>query len=224
MTTFYSLIRSHSPIRGDPGQQGWLLGSRRLVLERRILQSTPAHLASVCGGKRQHETGSRCQEPVCQRNVCPVIKPFTWMSVQTGHEEGKELPEHLLEPPSVYHTWLDFKDKTFLTFKNTIIIFQLSDLNECFLLVCYSFRTKASGELSLWDSAQGLRLCPLGLHHSWQVYWPSLTFFYFLAFQPLKTFCSRWKYDFNRFTLEMHPTQTERAFCSDRYKTVGIHS
>lgn len=25
------------------------------------------------------------------------------------------------------------------------------------------------------------------------------------------------------FTLEMHPTQTERAFCSDCYKTVGVH-
>lgn len=122
MTTFYSLILSHSPIRGDPGQQGWLLGSRRLVLERRILQSAPAHVASMRGRKWQHKAGSWCQEPVCQCNVCPVNKSFTWMPVQTGHEEGKELPGHLLEPPSVYHTWL-VKDRTFLTFQNTIIIF-----------------------------------------------------------------------------------------------------
>lgn len=50
---------------------------------------------------------------------------------------------------------------------------QYSDVSTC---AYFPFRTQPGGEFSLWDRAEGLRLCPLGLYYSWQVHRPSLTF------------------------------------------------
>lgn len=71
---------SRSSVRGYTGRQR-LLGGRRLMLEWWDLQSTSADSASVCGGQWQREAGPRCQEPVCQRSVCPAGQPLTWMPV-----------------------------------------------------------------------------------------------------------------------------------------------
>lgn len=88
--------------------------------------------------------------------------------------------------------------------------------------VCYCFRTETSGELSLWDSAEGLRLRPLGLYHCWQVYWAD---FYLFTFNILFLFLL--KHDFGEFFLEVRPRQIEHPFvqtqlhnCYEYYTTI----
>lgn len=76
----YSDSLAHSSVWGYTGQQG-LLSSWRLMLKWWDLQSTSADFASVCGGQWQHEAWPRCQEPVCQRSVCPTVQPITWLPV-----------------------------------------------------------------------------------------------------------------------------------------------
>lgn len=93
----------HSPAGGHTGQQrlpcGW-----GLVLEWRDVQPTSADSAPVRRRQWQHEAWPRRPEPVRQRHVCTSVQPPAWLPVQAGHEEGKELPQYLLEPPSVHHS------------------------------------------------------------------------------------------------------------------------
>lgn len=150
-------VLSNSPAGGHSGQQGLPRG-RGLVLERWDVQPTSADSAPVRGRQRQHEAGPRRPEPVRQRHVGVAVQPTEWLPVQAGNEEGEELPEHLLEPPSVHHPRSAVGGT-----EVWVTRFHGVRLN---VSTCVIFRTQAGGELPLRDGTEGLRLRPPGLHHS----------------------------------------------------------
>lgn len=97
-----------SPTSGFVCRRERLSASWRHLLQWRHLQPATAHPPAVCGRRRQRETWAWSAEPVWQCHEGAPVHTSVWLPVQTWNEEGKELPEHLLEPSPVGAAWWEW--------------------------------------------------------------------------------------------------------------------